>query len=64
MTISGFVLFVLGLILGFYASRMRDWLARVIIMARYPSYKPGEVLRRDIEWAWTFHRVRRLLGAT
>ena len=60
MNIIGFALFVLGL----YASRMRDGLARIIMMARYPSYKPGDVLRRDIEWAWTFHRVCRLLGAT
>ena len=60
MNIIDLILFILGL----YASRMRDGLAHVITIARYPFYKLGEDLRRDIEWAWTFHRVRRLLGAT
>ena len=63
MDIVDLAVFVVGLILGFYASRMRDGLAHVITVARYPSYKPGEgTLRQDLEWAWTYHRVRRLLG--
>ncbi len=55
---------ILGLILGFYASRMRDGLAYFITMARYPFYKPGKMQRRDIEWSITYHRVRHFLGAT
>lgn len=65
MDIIDFVLFVLGLIIGLFASHMRDGLARVITMARYPSHMPGEgPTERDVEWAWTYHRVRRLLGAS
>ena len=59
---------MIGLVLGLHASRMRDGLAHVITMARYPCYKPpggtlGGTLGRDLEWAWTYHRVGRRLGA-
>ena len=60
---TSLIWFTVGVIVGLYTAQIRDGLAYIITKALYRSYIPGKVLRQDIEWAWTFHRMRSLLGA-